>query len=88
MPRYYGDYFYLSLSIVVEYLPEEKLLHAIADTAPIWVISETRRADQSEFLSLIIIKANVLSEEVGHEGYERYYIEFKWTMLLYFKPLD
>lgn len=87
MSRYYGDYTYLKHAFVLDDRSDEKLLHAITDKAPLWVMSETRRADQSEFLSQVIDQVEVLSEQSGHEGYELFYIEFKRTMLLYLKPL-
>jgi len=87
MGIYYDDYTLVSDASVLGSLSDGLLLKSISQNAPFWVLSEARRADQSEFLIQVVDRVEALAEEFGGDDhYDLFYIEFERTMLLYFKP--
>lgn len=85
MAVYYEGYSFLDSAQRLEDLSDLGVGQMVKRRSPFWVISEARRADQSEFLIELVARVKELSEGVE---YELFYIDFQKTMLLYFKPIS
>ncbi|HAV12836.1 MAG TPA: hypothetical protein DCX06_04980 [Opitutae bacterium] len=84
--KFYSDYPALSEAVVLGDLSELTLLPMVESAKPIWVVSEERRADQSQFLIDLVYEFNQLAESLGRGDYELSYVKFKRTIMIYFEP--
>jgi hypothetical protein len=84
--RFYRDFSMLADATVIEGFSEERLLSLIESGKPFWLMSEERRADQSQFLIDFVTQLNVAATSIERAEYELSYIKFKRTLIIYFTP--
>lgn len=86
--RYYDQYEFLSSVETVEDYSRSTLLDCMQSGRAFWVLSESRRADQNEFMSKFVEQFYSTLETHAYLNYEFSYVKLKRTVILYFKPIS